>query len=146
MRPRACCGCLAVPLLLLLICYLVTFFQVGQPYLEARSRWNSAQIRDYSVQVSYGTLADNYDHSSEMVQDGRLVQRVNLSTGHADVYPARSPVIDLQFDSVAFYLLLPFGFYLCDVQYEPVSGFPSRTVENDFDLGIVIEITSFVPE
>ncbi len=133
-----CRGCLTRILILLGICTLIYIVSSISALITVNSnydKWQSAQIKSYSVTVQYGIFGgDFFNIGQEIIKNGLLVKS---NAGF------EQPAIDRIFDkarSCAFALI-----FVCDIQYDDVYGYPTHLGQSDLDMGDVTEIIDLTP-
>ena len=131
-------GCVVPALFLSACCLAINVISFIPSLNSAYAKWEANKPQNYSVMVTYSSFAGGYNSSQETVRNGALSS--STTTTFSD------PAIDRVFAKVRACAFNPLGFLMCKVEYDATYGYPSRFVENDFDLGRIIEIYEFRAE
>jgi hypothetical protein len=131
-------GCLLSFLGMLFICplvYVVTLGTAQYTIAQYQAKWKQSAVTSYTVQMQSGTFSWMGNLSAEVVQNGRVIESVG---GYHS-----QPTIDRLFERAKWCAFWPVR--LCEVEYDPIYGYPKRFVEQDFDFGYITEIVCFQP-
>jgi hypothetical protein len=135
-------GCLGGCLILIGAALLIYVVSAGFALSAVEGnyrKWASNGFTGYSVTIRFEPFeSTSFDSRQEIVKGGKVA---NANTAYG-----LEPTINRMFETARSCAVVPIPFMRCDVEYDPLYGYPSKVHQEIIDGGSVTEIIALTPE